>query len=394
MLHRDRQDPSQTIVRTTKHFISFTSQDSNDYDTPEFNPGNMRITFNNASMTNVSSARDAAYTTITPISLYGDCYYYNVSPNFQNNRIRILSSDGKSLSQTIGGVANTRENAVNPAVPADWTPATFPEVEIPEGMYNAAELGTAITAAFNASTIGWYGAGGATNIVWTNTAVDGNGRLTIAYATNNPAGGTIELRFYSQFFSVRNSQQIDASRIFGMSYASIQGGTGPALINAVAQPTTNVFGAFKLPYANRAAGLQTPKVVDIKTIQQVQVRSNVAGRHFAKRGYSTNGGAAFTTESNPGLRPLSLTDILFTFDLDVDMGSTFVFEPMSYDIYQQQITNNFDEFRLYLTDHKGRIIKFINNAEISFTFAIQREIVAQSAEDRIKDLMTYNAFRN
>ena len=76
------------------------------------------------------------------------------------------------------------------------------------------------------------------------------------------------------------------------------------------------------------------------------------------------------------------------------MGSTFVFEPMAYDIYQQQITNNFDEFRLYLTDHKGRIIKFINNAEIAFTFAIQREIVAQSAEDRIKDLMTYNAFRN
>lgn len=392
MLHRDRQDPSQTIVRTTKHFISFTSADSNDYDTPEFNPGNMRITFNNASMTNVSSAKDATFTTITPIALYGDLYYYNISPNFNNNRIRILSSDGKSLSQTIGGVANTRENAVNPAVPADWTPATFPEVEIAEGMYNAAELGAAITAALNASTIGWWAAGGATNIVWTNTAIDGNGRLTIAYATNNPAGGSIELRFYSQFFSVRVSQQIDSSRVFGMTFSAIQGGTGPAIIGGNAQPITNVFGAFKLPYANRAAGLQTPKVVDIKTIQQVQVRSNVAGRHFTKRGYSSNGG--FTNETNPGLRPLSLTDILFTFDLDVDMGSTFVFEPMTYEIYQQQITNNFDEFRLYLTDSKGRIIKFVNNAEISFTFAIEREIIAQSAEDRIKDLMTYNAFRN
>lgn len=394
MLHRDRQDPSQTIVRTTKHFISFTSADSNDYDTPEFNPGNMRITFNNASMTNVSSAKDAAFTTITPIALYGDCYYYNISPDFQNNRLRILSSDGKSLSQTINGVANTRENGVNPAVPAEYVPETFPEVVIPEGMYNAAELNTAITAALSASTIGWYGAGGATPIVWTNTAINGDGRLNIAYATNNPAGGSIELRFYSQFFSVRNGQQIDSSRIFGMTYAAIQGGTGPALIAAVAQPTTNVFGAFKLPYANRAAGLQTPKVVDIKTIQQVQVRSNVAGRHFSKRGYSTNGGSVFTAETNPGLRPLSLTDILFTFDLDVDMGSTFVFEPMAYDIYQQQITNNFDEFRLYLTDNRGRIIKFVNNAEISFTFAIQREVVAQSAEDRIKDLMTYNAFRN
>jgi hypothetical protein len=260
-------------------------------------------------------------------------------------------------------------------------------------MYNAAELGAAITAALNASTIGWWAVGGATAIVWTNTAIDGNGRLTIAYATNNPAGGSIELRFYSQFLSVRVSQQIDSSRIFGMTFSAIQGGTGPALIGGNAQPVTNVFGAFKLPYANRVAGLQTPKVVDIKTVQQVHVHSNVAGRHFTKRGYSNNGGG-FTAETNPGLRPLSLTDILFTFDVNEDMGSTFVFEPMAYDIYQQQITNNFDEFRLYLTDSKGRIIKFVNNAEISFTFAIQRDIIAQSAEDRIKDLMTYNAFRN
>ncbi len=76
------------------------------------------------------------------------------------------------------------------------------------------------------------------------------------------------------------------------------------------------------------------------------------------------------------------------------MGSTFVFEPASYEIFQQQITNNFDEFRLYLTNHKGEVIKFINNAEISFTFSIEREVVSQTAEDRIKDLMNYNAFRN
>lgn len=377
MLRHDRQDASQTIIRPTKHFISFTSADANNYDTDSFNPGDIRVTFNNASLTNVSSAKDATYTTITPISLYGDCYYYNVSPNFNNDRIRILSSTGSALSQTINGVANTREKSIDPNDPNQWVPQTFPEVVIPEGMYNAAELSTAIIAALNASTIGWWGAGGATNIVWTNTGIDGNGRLRIAYATNAPAG-TPDLRFYSQFFSVRNSQQIDSSRVLGMTYATIGG--------------ANVFGAFVLPYANRVAGLLTPKVVDLRTIQQVQVRSNVAGRHFTKRGYSSNGG--FTQETNAGLRPLSLTDILFTFDMNVDMGSTFVFEPASYEIYQQQITNNFDEFRLYLTDNKGRTIKFINNAEITFTFAIQREVIAQSAEDRIKDLMNYNAFRN
>lgn len=369
MLRHDRQDSSQTIIRPTKHFISFTSQDANNYDTDSFNPGDIRVTFNNASLTNVSSAKDATYTTITPISLYGDCYYFNVSPNFNNDRIRILSSTGNALSQTINGVANTREDANDPA--------TLPEVQIPEGMYNSAELSAAILAALNASTIGFWGAGGATNIVWTNTAIDGNGRLRIAYATAAPTG-TPDLRFYSQFFSVRVSQNIDSSRVLGMTFATI----GAA----------NVYGAFVLPYANRVAGLLTPKVVDLRTIQQVQVRSNVAGRHFTKRGYTTNGG--FTQETNAGLRPLSLTDILFTFDMNVDMGSTFVFEPASYEIYQQQITNNFDEFRLYLTDNKGRIIKFVNNAEITFTFAIQREVIAQSAEDRIKDLMNYNAFRN
>lgn len=366
MLRHERQDGSHTIIRPTKHFISFTSADANNYQSVDFNPADMRVTFNNSSLTNVSSAKDATYTTITPISLYGDNYYFNVSPNFQNNRLRILSSTGNDLSQIISGLATQENSAV---------PATFPEVEIPEGIYNAAELGAAILVALNTSTISWFGGA---QIVWTNTAVDGNGRLKLAYATNAPIGAP-DLRFFSIFNSVRVSQNIDSSRVFGMTFASVGG--------------VNVNGAFILPYGNRAAGLLTPKIVDLKTIQQVQVRSNVAGRHFAKRGYQTNGGG-FTQETNAGLRPLSLTDILFTFDMNVDMGSTFVFEPASYEVYQQQITNNFDEFRLYLTDNKGRTIKFVNNAEITFTFSIQREVISQSAEDRIKDLMNYNAFRN
>ncbi len=377
MIRRERQDSNQTIVRPTKHFISITSQDANNYDTPSFNPADLRVTFNNASMTNVSSAKDATYTTITPISLYGDTYYYNISPNFKNDRIRILSQGGKALSQTIGGVANTRENSL--VGDAGYDTATFPEVVIPEGMYNAAEFGAAVLAALNASTIGWWTAVGATNIVWTNTAVDGNGRLRIAYATAHPTPLNIDLYFYSQFFSARINQAVDSSRPLGMTYAVIGG--------------ANVFGAFTLPYANRVAGVLTQKVIDLRSVQQVQVHSNCAGRHFSKRGYNTAGGG-FSFETDAGLRPLSMTDILFTFNLDVDMGSTFVFEPASYEIFQQQITNNFDEFRLYLTNHKGEIIKFVNNAEISFTFAIEREIVSQTAEDRIKDLMNYNAVRN
>jgi hypothetical protein len=88
-----------------------------------------------------------------------------------------------------------------------------------------------------------------------------------------------------------------------------------------------------------------------------------------------------------------MTDILFSFAVDKDMGSTFVFEPVSPDVYSQEILNNWDEMRIYLTDAKGQLIKFINQAEITFTFSVLREYIVPSAEDRIKNLMNYNAYQ-
>jgi hypothetical protein len=49
--------------------------------------------------------------------------------------------------------------------------------------------------------------------------------------------------------------------------------------------------------------------------------------------------------------------------------------------------------RIYLTDAKGQLIKFINQAEMTFTFSVTREYVVPSAEDRIKNLMNYNAYQ-
>jgi hypothetical protein len=376
MLRNPNKDPTLNVVKSTKHFVSITSEDSNDSQSPAFNPGDMRISFNNVNMTNVSSAKDNTVTTITPIAFFGDLYYFNVSPNFNNNKFRILSSDGKSLSSTINGVANTRENSVVGDVGYDE--ATWPTVTIAEGMYNNAELSAAILAALNASTIRWWTVGGGTPIVWTNTAIDGNGRLTIAYATNAPTG-TPALHFYSIY--TNNGDSIDSSRILGMSSATITQAGGVA---------TPVIGGFILPYANRAAGVQTPKVVDIKTVQMMQVHSNCAGRFFTKRGYTASG----AWQTNPASRPLTNTDILFTFAVNDDMGSTFQFEPLSPDLYEQEIINNWDEMRIYLTNSRGQIIKFINQAEISFTFSIKREYVVPSAEDRIKDLISYNSYQH
>lgn len=374
MLRNPNQDPNLSVVKSTKHFISVTSADSNDYTSASFNPGDMKITFNNTSMTNVNSSKDTTITTITPIAFYGDLYYYNVSPNFKNNKFRILSSTGTALSSTIGGVVNTRENSL--IGDAGYDEATWPTVTIAEGMYNAAELGAAILAALNGSTIRWWTVGGGTSIVWTNTAVDGNGRLTIAYATNHPTL-TPNLHFYSSF---SNSETIDSSRILGMSSATITQAGGAA---------ASVFGGFILLYANRVAGSLTPKVVDIKTVQQIQVHSNMAGRTFVKKGYNANGG----WNLDAAQRPLTNTDILFSFSSAVDMGSTFSFEPSSPEIYTQEIQNNWDETRIYLTDNRGQIIKFINQAEISFSFAVIRQYVVPSAEDRIKNLMNYNSYQ-
>lgn len=375
MLRNPAKDPNLSVVRSTKHFVTVTSADSNDANTTSFNPADMRITFNNSALTNVGSSKDNTVTTITPIAFYGDLYYYNVSPNFKNNKFRILSSTGQALSSTIGGVANTRENSI--IGDAGYNEATWPTVTIPEGMYNAAELGAAILAALNASTIGWYGAGGATPIVWTNTTIDGNGRLTLAYATNAPAG-TPALHFYSQY--TYNGETIDSSRILGMSVATITQAGGAATI---------VLGGFILPYANRVAGLQTPKVVDLKTVQSIYVHSNIAGRHAVKRGTTASG--AWNPEASQ--RPLTMTDILFSFYVQADMGETFFFEPVSPDIYSQEIVNNWDEMRIYLTDHKNQIIRFINQAEMTFNFSVTRDYIVPSAEDRIKNLMSYNSYQ-
>lgn len=376
MLRNPNQDPNLSVIKSTKHFVTVTSEDSNDYTSASFNPADIRITFNNSAITSVTSSKDNTKTTIIPIAFYGDLYYYNVSPNFKNNKFRILSSTGNALSSTIGGVANTRENSI--VGDAGYDENTWPTVTIEEGMYSVAELGVAILAALNASTIRWYTAGGGTPIVWTNTAIDGNGRLTLAYATAAPTG-TPALHFYSAY--TFNGETIDSNRILGMTSAMIT--------QAGAAGATNVYGGFILPYANRVAGVQTPKVVDVKTLQKIYVHSNIAGRHAVKRGYLPSG--AWNPEASQ--RPLSMTDILFTFAVTEAMGSTFEFEPVSPEVYSQEILNNWDELRIYLTDQKGQMIKFINQAEITFNFSVVREYVVPSAEDRIKNLINYNAYQ-
>jgi hypothetical protein len=375
MLRNPQQDPNQSVVKSTKHFISVTSADSNDFTSASFNPGDMKITFNNTAMTNINSSKDSTITTITPITFYGDLYYFNVSPNYKNNKFRILSSTGTALSSTIGGVVNTRENSI--VGDAGFDVATFPTVTLDEGMYNSAELGAEILRALNASTIRWWSVGGGTPIVWTNTAIDGDGRLTLAYATAHPTI-TPNLHFYSSY---SNGETIDSSRILGMTSATITQAGGAA---------ASVYGGFILLYANRVAGTKTPKVVDIRTVQQIQVHSNIAGRTFVKKGFNANGGF----EINAALRPLTNTDILFSFNVGVDMGSTFNFEPSSPEIYTQEIQNNFDELRVYLTDNKGQTIRFINQAEITFTFAINRQYIVPNSEDRIKNLMNYNSYQH
>jgi len=131
----------QKVIKTTRHFISVGNQDSNDYGSPEHNPGQMYISMGNSGITNVQSYNDSTATTLTPISLTADIFYNNVSQSFRNNKFRLSTVSGDQLA--LNGVG---ENIA---------PLTL---TIPDQIYKTgAEIATALQTRLNSATspIGW-----------------------------------------------------------------------------------------------------------------------------------------------------------------------------------------------------------------------------------------------
>ena len=361
---------SAQSVKMTKHFIGVSDSDGDSFGTEAHNPGNFSVQFLNPGITNISSPSSTTKTVLHPISLGIDLTYNNVSEYFRNNRFRVRSKAGNLLSK--GGVV---ENGTDPAAPATYNPATFPEVKLNDGLYRTGdELAAEILRALNAAAISWVGGA---QIVWTGTEFDATKKtIKFHYATAAPAG-TPELWIDSVYQSTINNVAYDSSRILGTTGA-IAGANGWA---------TYTDGALILPYATAqgaGAGVFSPAFVDIQTVDIIQLRCpEVAKRYFRKQG---NNAVA-------GRNPLSFTPILFEIVVDAPVGSTLYWSPPD-DRYSQEISSDFSTMTFQITDKFGNIVPFNNNSEMNFQFYVEREIQIVSNSQRIQAMTEYNRFKS
>lgn len=351
----DRQ-ADHKVIKSTKHFISVSNADSNDYGQNGFNPANMYISFGNSGITNIQSYNDSTTTNMRPISFSADIFYNNVAQSFRNNRFRLSSiTSNASPALRVGATAE------------DVAPIT---ITVPDNIYKTgAELATALQAALNAKLVAWIGG----NVISDFTVVFSGATnvFTLGYTTAAPAGiAALNPILVLTTSFTETGLAYDSSRIWG---------TTGSLIGGI-----YVSGTFQLPYANRVAGLPLPSFVDLQTCQIFRIHSNISKRFFAKLG---------AEGANASQRPLSLTDILFEVQVDGTLGGTLNHE-FTDDRYYQEVASNLDELRLTITDNKNNLITFTNNAEINFTFSIDRQIIVPDNEERIKALADYNRFRS
>lgn len=353
----DRQ-ADHKVIKATKHFISVSNADSNDYGVNGFNPGQMYISFGNSGITNVQSYNDSTTTNLRPISFSADVFYNNVAQSFRNNQFRLSTiTTDSSPAIRIGAVSE----------------ATAPiTITVPDYIYKTGdELAAALQVALRAKLVAWIGG----SIINDFTVVfsGATNTFTLGYSVAAPAGVIAVspiLVLTTSFTDIATGLVYDSSRIWG---------TTGSLIGGV-----YISGTFQLPYANRVAGLALPSFVDLRTVQVFRVHSNISKRFFAKLG------PASATASQ---RLLSLTDILFEIPFDGNLGDTLNHE-FADDRYYQEVASNLDELRLTITDNKNNVIGFTNNAEINFCFSIDRQIIVPDNEERIKALADYNRFRS
>lgn len=352
----DRQ-ADHKVIKATKHFISVSNADSNDYGVNGFNPGQMYISFNNSGITNIQSFNDSTTTNMRPISFSFDVFYNNVAQSFRNNRFRLstITTDA-SPAIRVGGVSEATAAIT---------------ITVPDYIYKTgAEMAAALQAALIAKQVAWIGG----NVINDFTVVfnAATNTFTLGYTVAAPAGiiAVSPILVLTTSFTDTDALVYDSSRIWGTTGSSMGG--------------VYVSGTFQLPYANRVAGLPLPSFVDLNTCQTFRIHSNISKRFYTKIG------AAGASSSQ---RPLSLTDVLFEIPYDGVLGATLNHE-FADDRYYQEVSSNFDELRLTITDNKNNLVTFTNNAEVNFTFSIDRQIIVPDNEERIKALSDYNRFRS
>ena len=285
---------------------------------------NFSINFNNNSFCNVGTFSDNSKVFLSPISCSFPNSWYNITA--ANNSI------------TIGG------NALYTTLGSDGTQTVT--VSISSGYYSIAGLIAAWTSKLNTSaqyyrlSDGQQGFG----INWA-LAYDTNARIvSITVNTGNfpnVAGHTLTLKFEN---STKTTLGFANDTGYSWSRAQINGAVTAATLNGTLIP-------------------------DLQPIDRVVIKSNLAKRSFSMRNGSLN-----------------LNDTMFSFPLENNLtGNQVVWSALDYELFRQEINNNFQIITIQVCDQNGSLIQF--TGEFTFSFMIERETVENYASSKKAQLL-------
>jgi len=285
---------------------------------------NFSINFNNNNFCNVGTFSDNSKVYLSPISCSFPNSWYNITT--QNNSI------------TIGG------NALFTTLNSDGTQTK--KITVPVGYYSIAGLVTAWTNALNAEAQYYRLSGGqqGLGILWV-VAYDFNARIvSIAVNTGNfpnVAGHTLSLQFDGD---TKETLGFAANTGYSWSRAQVNG-------------------------AVTAAALYGTLIPDLQPVERVVIKSNLAKRCFSMRNGSLN-----------------LNDTLFSFPLENNLtGNQVVWSALDYELFRQEINNNFQIMTVQVCDQDGNLINFVG--EFTMSFIIERETVENYASSKKAQLL-------
>jgi hypothetical protein len=118
-----------------------------------------------------------------------------------------------------------------------------------------------------------------------------------------------------------------------------------------------------------AASIYGTLIPDLQPVDRVVIKSNLAKRCFSMRNDSLN-----------------LNDTLYSFPLENNLtGNQVVWNAVDYELFRQEINNNFQIMTVQVCDQDGNLINFVG--EFTMSFMIERETVENYASSKKAQLL-------
>ncbi len=282
----------------------------------------------------------------------------NFAVQFNNNSITNYQSNTQevkthltpicfSLNWTYYNISSARKNNQIKVSSAGFS--SVYTVVLPDGIYNGATLADALTTAMNTANAG-------NKMAWTAGATI---TWTVSFLAN-----TSQLKF--QYVIDAGSSPSGSPNV---SISALYSG-----VNMIKELGLNTNGVLVLTYASKSS--TAPYTVDLMGIETILIHSNVAKSFYSKR----NG-------------VLSQDDVLFEIPvMNTPIGSTIYFQPATPDSLRQEVISNIDFMTIRITDKYNQEVLLDPSTEVSFIFALEREIVLPDKDDRIRASMNYLSF--